>query len=197
MRNADFGYRIPDDLIAEENRRIAEDTQRDYEALGDSLRRAGILARLGTELDALTEQVSRFETAIPSWGMGTGGTRFCRFPIPGEPRSVYEKLVDAATVHKLSGATPRVALPIPWDKVSDPRELKEFAARLGIGFDAVNSNTFQDQPGQTLSYKFGSLSHTDPEVRAQAIRHNLECIEIGKAVGSEALSVWIGDGGCF
>ena len=91
---------------------------------------------------------------------------------------------------------PTVSLHIPWDR-ADPAALRDKAAVLGLGFDAINSNTFADAPGQPLSYKFGSLSHTDPAVRAQAVEHNLECIEIGQAVGSNALTVWIADGSNF
>jgi L-rhamnose isomerase/sugar isomerase len=90
-----------------------------------------------------------------------------------------------------------VSLHIPWDKPDDPANLREFARARGLHFDAMNSNTFQDQTGQKLSYKFGSLTHPDREVRQQAIDHNLECIEIGKVLGSKAHSVWIGDGGNF
>jgi len=197
MSTSEFGYQIPADLIEQENRDRKADLEQEYEALGESLRRAETLKRLGTTLDQITEQVSRFEVAIPSWGLCQGGTRFGRFPLPGEPTDIFEKLVDAATIHRLSGATSRVALHIPWDRVEDRRGLLEYAGRLGLVFDAMNSNTFQDQPKQPLSYKFGSLCHTRPEVRAQAIEHNLSCIEFGKAIGSEALNIWIGDGGCF
>ncbi len=197
MSTSDFGYQIPDELIARENSLRKGDLEQDYESLAESLQRADVPARLGINLDAITEQVSRFEVALPSWGLATGGTRFGRFPLPGEPSNIFEKLVDVATIHRLCGATPRVALHIPWDRVEDPRGLLEFTRRLGMGFDAMNSNTFQDQPHQPLSYKFGSLSHTQVEVRAQAIGHNISCIEFGKAVGSEALNIWIGDGGCF
>ena len=99
-------------------------------------------------------------------------------------------------VHQLGRATPTVSLHIPWDK-ADPTDLRAKAASLGLGFDAMNSNTFQDHPTdplQPLSYKFGSLSHADAAVREQAVAHNVECIEIGRAIGSEALTVWIGDG---
>ncbi|HEY7645922.1 MAG TPA: L-rhamnose catabolism isomerase, partial [Hyphomicrobiales bacterium] len=137
-----------------------------------------------------------FGVATPSWGVGTGGTRFARFPGEGEPRDIFDKLEDCAVIHQLARATPTVSLHIPWDK-ADPARLKETASRLGLGFDAMNSNTFQDQPGQARSYKFGSLSHTDAATRAQAIEHNLECIEIGKAIGSKALTVWIADGSNF
>ena len=107
------------------------------------------------------QAVADFQVAIPSWGVGTGGTRFARFPGPGEPRNVFDKLEDCAVIHALSGATPTVSLHLPWDQ-AEPRALKERARELGLGFDAVNSNTFQDQRGQALSYKFGSLTHTDP-----------------------------------
>jgi L-rhamnose isomerase/sugar isomerase len=197
MKSGDFGYQIPPDLIAEDNRVRAEDLERDYDALKDGLRRSGLLSRLASDLDAVVEQVSRLELAVGSWAVGTGGTRFGRFPLAGEPETVFDKLVDVATVQRISGATPRISLHIPWDRASDPRELAQYARRLGLGFDAVNSNTFQDQPGQPLSYKFGSLSHGDPAVRAQAVEHNLECVELGKALGSDALSIWIGDGGSF
>jgi len=110
---------------------------------------------------------------------------------------VYEKLEDCATVFKLVRSTPAVSLHIPWDKPGDPAELRKFARERGLHFDAMNSNTFQDQRGQKLSYKFGSLTHPDPGVRRQAVEHNIECIEIGKLLGSKALTVWIADGGNF
>ncbi|MGH6923395.1 MAG: L-rhamnose catabolism isomerase [Propylenella sp.] len=163
----------------------------EYEALGAKLLRHSV------EIDKLKEKAASFEVAIPSWGVGTGGTRFARFPAAGEPRNILDKLDDCTVIHQLTGATPRVSLHIPWDKHDDPAELKAYAAARGLGFDAMNSNTFQDAPGQEHSYKFGSLSHTDEAVRQQAIAHNIECIEIGKAVGSKALTVWIGDGSNF
>ena len=102
------------------------------------------------------------------------------FPGAGEPRNIFEKLEDCSTINQLVRATPAVSLHIPWDKPDDARELRDYAGSLGLGFDAMNSNTFQDQAGQKLSYKFGSLTHTDRAVREQAIDHNIECIEIGK-----------------
>src|SRR5262245_31283223 len=197
MKKGDFGYQIPLEVIAEDNRVRAEDIERDYDALRERLRRSGLLSSLGLDLDAITEQVGRFEVAVPSWGLATGGTRFGRFPIAGEPENIFDKLVDASTIHRLCGATPRVSLHLPWDRTGDPHELAQYARHLKLGFDAMNSNTFQDQPEQPLSYKFGSLSHSSREVRAQAIQHNLEVIEFGRAVGSNALTVWIGDGGSF
>jgi len=135
--------------------------------------------------------------AVPTWGAGRGGTRFCKFPIPGEPTNIHEKLEDCAVVHQLSRITPRVSPHFPWDKVRDYKALREEAAAFGLGFDAVNSNTFEDQPGQKISYRNGSLSSTDPGARRQAIEHNIECIEIGEKLGSKAITVWIGDGTNF
>lgn len=163
---------------------------RDYETLGERL------ARRGIKIDRIKEKAAAFGVAVPSWGVGTGGTRFARFPGKGEPRGVFDKLDDCAVIHRLTGATPTVSLHIPWDD-ADPAALREKARDLGLGFDAMNSNTFSDAPGQPLSYKFGSLSHTDPAVRAQAIEHNLACIALGQAIGSKALTVWIGDGSNF
>ncbi|TPE53026.1 L-rhamnose catabolism isomerase [Amaricoccus solimangrovi] len=164
--------------------------RRDYDALGERL------ARRGVAIDAIRDKAAAFAVAVPSWGVGTGGTRFARFPGPGEPRDIFDKLEDCAVIHRLTGATPRVSLHIPWDK-ADPAALRQKAGDLGLGFDAMNSNTFSDAPGQKLSYKFGSLSHTDPGVRAQAVAHNLECIALGQALGSKALTVWVGDGSNF
>ena len=163
----------------------------DYAHLGEQL------ARRGVDIEAVRSQLARFGVAIPSWGVGTGGTRFARFPGPGEPRHVFDKLQDCAVVHQLTRATPTVSLHIPWDRCSDWRELRGAAQAQGLVFDAMNSNTFSDQPGQAHSYKFGSLSHTDAATRAQAVAHNLECIEIGRALGSRAITVWVGDGSNF
>ena len=140
----------------------------------------------------------QFAVAVPSWGVGTGGTRFARFPGAGEPRNIFDKLEDCAVIQQLTGATPTVSLHIPWDKADDPSRLQAGGDALGLGFDAMNSNTFSDAPGQTLSYKFGSLQPHRRRRRArQAVEHNLECIEIGQAIGSKALTVWIGDGSNF
>jgi L-rhamnose isomerase / sugar isomerase len=167
------------------------DLSADYDALGRALSRRGI------DIERVTQAVSGFSVAIPSWGVGTGGTRFARFPGPGEPRNVFEKLEDCAVINALSGATSTVSLHLPWDTTDDFAALRERAAQLGLGFDAVNSNTFQDRPGQTLSYKYGSLTHTSEAVREQAIAHNLDCIRIGRTLGSSALTLWIGDGANF
>lgn len=161
----------------------------------DHLRRQ--CERRGLDLDAVRQRLARFEVAIPSWGVGTGGTRFARFPQAGEPRSVHEKLADCAVIQQLVRCTPRVSLHFPWDHTDDLAGLREEGGALGLGFDAVNSNTFQDQPGASHSYKFGSLTHTDAAVRRAAIEHNLACVEAGVALGSRALTVWIADGTNF
>ena len=155
------------------------------------------VSRKGINIDGVIAEVQNFSVAVPSWALGSGGTRFGRFPNDSEPRDIFEKLVDASSVNTLTGATPKVSLHIPWDKPDDPKELLDYAAELGISFDAMNSNTFQDQPDQIHSYKFGSLSHTKSEVRRQAIEHNCEVIDIGVTLNSKALTVWIGDGGSF
>ncbi|MEC9402380.1 MAG: L-rhamnose catabolism isomerase [Pseudomonadota bacterium] len=181
---------IDTSLVAGENETRTADLKRDYETLGERLDRRGV------SIDAIKAKVAAYGVAVPAWGVGTGGTRFARFPGKGEPRHIFDKLEDCSVIQQLTRATPNVSLHIPWDK-ADPAELKTKASSLGLGFDAMNSNTFQDQDGQPLSYKFGSLSHTDAGTRRQAVEHNLECIEIGKAIGSRALTIWIGDGSNF
>lgn len=182
---------IATELIAEANGKIAGMLASDYEALGNRL------ARRGLSIDRITASVEQFGVAIPSWGVGTGGTRFARFPQRGEPRNVNEKLEDCGVIHALTAATPTVSLHLPWDRADDYEGLRQQAKALGLAFDAINSNTFQDRPGQGCSYKFGSLTHTDERVRAQAVEHNLECIRVGEALGSKALTLWIGDGSNF
>ncbi len=177
-------------LIAAQNAALEPHLNRDYAELG------GRLARRGIAIETISDKVAAFHVAIPSWGVGTGGTRFARFPGPGEPRHIFDKLEDCGVIQQLTRATPNVSLHIPWDK-APAADLRAKAENLGLGFDAMNSNTFQDQPQQRLSYKFGSLSHAEAAVRAQAVEHNLECIDIGAALGSKALTVWIGDGSNF
>ncbi len=165
--------------------------QEDYDHLGRQL------ARRGVDIERLTERAMGFRVAVPSWGVGTGGTRFARFAGPGEPRNVYEKLDDCEAINTLVRVTPGISLHIPWDKPESAAELKAFAESRGLFFDSMNSNTFQDQPDQKLSYKFGSLSHTDQGVRDQAVAHNLECIALGQKLGARSHTVWVGDGGNF
>jgi L-rhamnose isomerase/sugar isomerase len=182
---------IPRELIEEENASRIDALTDEYDSLGRQL------ARRGTRIAAIKDKLKSFAVAVPSWGVGTGGTRFARFPIPGEPTSIFEKLEDCAVIQALGRNTPTVSPHFPWDKVTDYAALKEKADGLGLKFDAVNSNTFQDQADQPRSYKYGSLTHTDKSVRSQAIEHNIECIETGKKLGSKAITVWIADGANF
>ncbi len=177
-------------VIDHSNDAALETLKSDYAALGDHLDRRGI------NIDAIKTKVASYGIAVPSWGVGTGGTRFARFPGGGEPRHIFDKLDDCGVVQQLTCATPSVSLHIPWDK-ADPADLMAKAEETGLAFDAVNSNTFQDQDGQAHSYKFGSLSHVDAATRQLAIDHNLECIELGNAIGSKALTIWVGDGSNF
>jgi L-rhamnose isomerase/sugar isomerase len=183
--------RLDPDLIASANHALARQHRQDFDAL------SGILGRRGLYIEKLVAQARRFSVALPSWGLSQGGTRFGRFPLPGEPRNLSEKILDAAAVNDLTRLCPRVSLHIPWDRPADMGALRQQARSLGLSFDAMNSNTFEDQPGQVHSYKFGSLSHTDRAIRQQAIEHNLECIALGRALGSEALTIWLADGGSF
>ncbi|MCB2011580.1 MAG: L-rhamnose catabolism isomerase [Geminicoccaceae bacterium] len=184
-------FTIDSTMIDEGNRPLLDDHRAEFDALGS------ILARRGHDIDRLIERIAAFTVAVPSWGVGTGGTRFGRFPGPGEPRSIFEKIDDCAAIQSLVRSTPTVSPHIPWDRCDDYPGLVEHARARGLSFDAVNSNTFQDQPGQELSYKFGSLCHSDPATRKQAIEHNIECIGIGRKLGSKALTVWIADGSNF
>ncbi len=139
-----------------------------------------------------------FQIAIPSWALGTGGTRFGRFAISGgEPRTLEEKIEDVGLLHQLNGASGAISLHIPWDIPTDVEQIKKLASQNGLLFDAVNSNTFQDQPNAPLSYKFGSLQHVDKAIRKQAIAHNIQVIKQGDSLGSKALTVWLADGSCF
>ncbi len=179
------------DMLAEMNSRDSIANEEDYDAL------ARKLARRGIDADVVKARVRDFSMAVPSWGAGRGGTRFAKFPLAGEPTNIHEKLEDCAVIQQLGRTTPRVSPHFPWDKVGDYVGLRQEAAALGLSFDAVNSNTFQDQPGQAASYATGSLSSTDAAARAQAVAHNIECIEIGRQLGSNALTVWVGDGTNF
>jgi L-rhamnose isomerase/sugar isomerase len=178
-------------LVAAHNARQKADLEADYAALG------GMLARRGQDIEVLTAAAQSFAVALPSWGVGTGGTRFARFPGQGEPRNVFEKLQDCGVIHQLTRATPGVSLHFPWDKSSDAKELRGVADSYGLHFDCVNSNTFQDQPGQAHTYKYGSLTANNAGAREQAVAHNIDCIELGRALGSKGLTVWVGDGANF
>ncbi|GAA4602022.1 L-rhamnose isomerase/sugar isomerase [Actinoplanes octamycinicus] len=138
-----------------------------------------------TALDGL----DGFGVEVPSWAYGNSGTRFKVFTQPGVPRNPYEKIADAAQVHRLTGLAPRVSLHIPWDAVDDWSDLREHASKLGVRLGAINSNLFQED-----DYKLGSLCHPDPAVRDHAVRHHLRCIEIMRETGSTDLKIWLPDG---
>jgi L-rhamnose isomerase/sugar isomerase len=147
--------------------------------------------------DEVIKKLVDFQVAIPSWALGTGGTRFGRFPGGGEPRNLEEKIEDIGLLHALNGSSGAISLHIPWDIPEDSNAIKKLAAQYGLRFDAMNSNTFQDQPDQKLSYKFGSMQHVDKAVRKQAVDHNIEVIKYGKELGSKSLTVWLSDGSAF
>ena len=148
-------------------------------------------------IEAVIQKLIDFNVAIPSWALGTGGTRFGRFSGSGEPGNLEEKMEDVGLLHALNQSSGAISLHIPWDIPENYTATKSLAAQLGLKFDAINSNTFQDQKDQPLSYKFGSLQHIDKAVRRQAIEHNIEVIKHGVELGSKALTVWLADGSCF
>ena len=156
------------------------------------------LERVGIDQAAVVDELARCSIGAPSWAVGTGGTRFGRFPRGGEPRDTFEKVDDVAALNALTGANRTISLHVPWDDPPDPAALRAHAAELGIAFDAMNSNTFQDNPSTTgdgaISYKFGSLASADPGVRKLAIEHNRAVIDLGVALGSTAITVWLADG---
>ena len=147
-------------------------------------------------LSDLISKIAAFQIAVPSWALGAGGTRFGRFSIGGEPRNLEEKLEDIGLLARLTKKTDAVSLHIPWDIPSDYSSIKAKAESLGLTFDAMNSNTFQDY-GQKESYKNGSLGNASKSIRDQAIAHNVEVIRIGEKLGSKALTVWLADGSNF
>jgi L-rhamnose isomerase / sugar isomerase len=184
-------FELTDPHIEEGNRAPMAALNEDYDHLGSQL------ARRGIAIEEIVTHAVGFRVAVPSWAVGTGGTRFARFPGPGEPRNILEKIEDCQTILRLVRVTPGISLHIPWDRPERPAELVAHLKARDLHVDSTNANTFQDQPGQAHSYKFGSLSHTDAVVRRQAVDHNLECLALGEALGSSAHTVWIGDGGNF
>jgi len=155
------------------------------------------LSKKNLDLNTILNKLSDFQIAIPSWALGTGGTRFGRFPQGGEPNTLEEKIKDVGLLHALNQSSGAISLHIPWDIPGDYKKMRSLAQELDINFDAVNSNTFQDEPGGVHSYKFGSLSHIDKAVRKKAIQHNKEVIDHGIKLGSKALTVWLADGTSF
>jgi L-rhamnose isomerase/sugar isomerase len=156
---------------------------RAYDTLVESL------AARGVNVDAVEERLRSQRVETPSWGYGNSGTRFKVFPGRGVPRDPFEKLADASQVHRLTGVCPSVAIHIPWDRVDDYGELKEYPESLGIEIGAVNPNLFQEE-----EYRLGSVCNPDPAVRRKATDHLLECIGVAEEVGSDTLSLWIADG---
>jgi len=173
--------------IEEHNSKLAQSHQRKFEFLIQDIQ--------GTE--DIVQKLMKFQIAIPSWALGTGGTRFGRFSGGGEPRSLEEKMGDIGLLHQLNQSSGAISLHIPWDIPENIQDIKVLAAQYGLRFDAMNSNTFQDQPGQEQSYKFGSMQHVDKAVRKQAVDHNIEVIKHGVALGSDSLTVWLADGSSF
>ncbi|WP_262851240.1 L-rhamnose isomerase [Mumia quercus] len=137
----------------------------------------------------IASRLAEQEIEVPSWAYGNSGTRFKVFGSPGTPRTVEEKIADAAAVHRFTGLAPRVALHIPWDEVDDYAALRRFAEDQGIGLGTINSNTFQDD-----DYKLGALTHTDPKIRQKAIDHHFACIDVMNATGSRDLKIWLAEG---
>ena len=158
---------------------------------------ANRLTKNGYDVTSLVSKLSEFQVAIPSWALGAGGTRFGRFSQFGEPSNLTQKIEDVGLIHSLTQTAGAVSLHIPWDVPEDYKAIKEVAYSLDIKFDAVNSNTFQDQKNAKESYKYGSLSNVSQAVREQAIQHNIDVINIGNKLGSKCLTVWLADGSCF
>jgi len=173
--------------IEEHNHSLQKEHQRRFEFIASEV----------SNTEAIIQNLMNFQVAIPSWALGTGGTRFGRFPGGGEPRNLEEKIEDIGMLHVLNNSSGAISLHIPWDIPENASHIKALAAQHGLKFDAMNSNTFQDQPGQELSYKYGSLQNVNKAVRKQAIDHNIEVIKYGIELGSESLTVWLSDGSCF
>jgi L-rhamnose isomerase/sugar isomerase len=139
--------------------------------------------------DAVAPALEALAIEVPSWAYGNSGTRFKVFGTPGTPRTVREKIADAATVHRFTGLAPSVALHIPWDRVDDYAALRGYAAEQGVALGTINSNTFQDD-----DYRLGALTHTDAKIRQKAIDHHFECLDVMDATGSRDLKIWLAEG---
>ncbi len=179
------------DQISSDNQTGLHRHETDYHHLADKLTAAGL------EVDSVVEELGKFQVAIPSWALGAGGTRFGRFSFHGEPGSLEQKIADVGVLHALTQTAGAISLHIPWDTSTDYATIRDLARENGLIFDAINSNTFQDQSMVVHSYKHGSLSATDEHVRQQAIAHNLEVVRIGEQLGSKSLTVWLADGTTF
>ena len=177
--------------IEENNKSFLDEQARDYDYFQEKL------LRTNNDINLIKKKINNFNLALPSWGLGTGGTRFGRFPGIGDPNNIFQKIEDSAVINDLMGATNSVSPHFPWDNVDDYKELKDYANKFDLKFDLVNSNTFQDQTNQEHSYKFGSLTNNSKKIRDKATEFNIECIRKGKLIGSKGLTVWIGDGGNY
>lgn len=183
--------KIEPNHIQDANNKDLKSHQEHFDFLSNSLSKKGV------HVNAIIKKLQDFQVAIPSWALGAGGTRFGRFSFYGEPSNLEQKIEDVGLIHSLTQTAGAVSLHIPWDIPQDYKAVKELASSLDITFDAVNSNTFQDQKNAKESYKYGSLSNTSEAVRQQAIQHNLDVINIGNQLGSKSLTVWLADGSCF
>ncbi|MEX0994230.1 MAG: hypothetical protein WD599_01800, partial [Balneolaceae bacterium] len=183
--------KLTTEQIQEHNKKLKKSHASAISRLGEQLERRN------KNVESIVNRLADYQVAIPSWALGAGGTRFGRFPIGGEPGSLEEKIEDVGLLHALNGSSGAISLHIPWDIPENTQAIKQLAEKHNLLFDAVNSNTFQDQDGQKHSYKYGSLSHTDPAVRQQAVDHNIDVIRQGESLGSRALTVWLADGSNF
>jgi L-rhamnose isomerase/sugar isomerase len=183
--------RISTDQIRDNDQDIIERHNERFDALSNALSIAG------HDVNAIVKKLQNFQVAIPSWALGAGGTRFGRFGFQGEPSNLEQKIDDVGILHALTQTAGAISLHIPWDVPNDYGAIKDLATSHDIVFDAVNSNTFQDQKNAKESYKFGSLSNTSKAVREQAIAHNIDVIKIGDKLGSKSLTVWLADGANF
>jgi len=183
--------RVDENQLDEINKKHLSLHDEKYNFLGN------ILSKQGKDVDGILKKLGDFQVAIPSWALGAGGTRFGRFGFQGEPSTLEQKIDDVGIIHKLTQTAGAISLHIPWDVPSDYKAIKEIAASHNIVFDAVNSNTFQDQKNAKESYKFGSLSNINKASRDQAIAHNIDVINIGDKLGSKSLTIWLADGSNF
>ena len=180
---------MKDQILTENTKDINHSNALDYTS--------NLLSNKNIQIENILSKLEDFQVAIPSWALGAGGTRFGRFGYGGEPATLEDKIDDVGVLHALTGSAGSISLHIPWDIPSDPKAIKERASAHGLLFDAVNSNTFQDQQGQSKSYKYGSLCNEDASIREQAIVHNHEVVNIGKQLGSKSITVWLADGSTF
>jgi len=178
---------ISKNIIEDHNASLLKNHQRNFNFEADKI----------IDAESVVSKLTAFQVAVPSWALGSGGTRFGRFSIGGEPRHLEDKIEDIGLVHQLNKSSGAISLHIPWDIPSSYTAIRALAAQHGLRFDAMNSNTFQDQPGQKLSYKFGSFQHVNKDTRRQAVQHNIEVIRHGVELGSKSLTIWLADGSCF